>query len=183
VSRRKPTESALLVPAPGAESLVEGWRSLYDPSAAWGIPAHVKLLHPFIPPEQIDDALLVSLGELFAHVDAFDVTYGGVAHFPGVLYLAPTPDAPFRALTSRLVESFPGYPPYGGAYEDVIPHLTVVDVRARLDLALMKRAHDELSRSVPVPCRAAEAWLMVGDRRRWRPHTKFELRRCGDGAP
>ncbi len=183
MSRRKPTESALLVPVPGAEPLVEGWRSLYDPSATWGVPAHVTLLYPFTPPDQIDDALLVSLSEMFSDVDAFDVTYASVAHFPGVLYLAPTPDTPFRQLTSRIFEAFPEHPPYGGAYDDVVPHLTVVDVRERLDLALMKRAHDELSRSVPVSCRAAEAWLMVGDRRRWKVHTKFQLRNGLDVQP
>ena len=42
-----------------------------------------------------------------------------------VLYLAPRPDGPFRALTRAVCAAFPGYLPYGGAFADTIPHLTV----------------------------------------------------------
>ena len=48
-----------------------------------------------------------------------------VGRWPDVVYLAPEPDAPFRRLTAALASAFPDYPPYEGAHEEVIPHLTV----------------------------------------------------------
>ena len=43
-----------------------------------------------------------------------------------VVWLAPEPSAPFRALTAAVTAAFPGHPPYGGAYGDEpVPHLTV----------------------------------------------------------
>ena len=42
-----------------------------------------------------------------------------------MLYLAPEPDDGFRRLTEAVVQEWPEAPPYGGAYDDNIPHLTV----------------------------------------------------------
>lgn len=44
---------------------------------------------------------------------------------PGVVYLAPKPAALFIAFTQAVVERWPEHQPYGGAYEEIIPHLTV----------------------------------------------------------
>ena len=53
--------------------------------------------------------------------------------FPdGVLYLAPEPAEPFGALTEAFAAAWPEYPPYGGSFTDVVPHLTV---------AMARRAH------------------------------------------
>jgi hypothetical protein len=46
---------------------------------------------------------------------------------PGVLYLAPEPDAGLRALTDAVVGRRPEAPPYGGQFADVVPHLTIAD--------------------------------------------------------
>ena len=43
----------------------------------------------------------------------------------GTVYLAPSPAAPFRQLTHELFRRFPEHPPYGGAFDDVVPHLSV----------------------------------------------------------
>jgi len=48
-----------------------------------------------------------------------------VGVFPGALYLAPTPKEPFVALTAAFARHFPEYPPYGGQFRKVVPHLTV----------------------------------------------------------
>ena len=42
-----------------------------------------------------------------------------------VLYLAPDEPTPFRDLTALLWETFPAYPPYGGQFVDVVPHMTI----------------------------------------------------------
>ena len=43
-------ESALLVAVPAAEPAVAAHRSRLDTSAAVGVPAHITVLYPFLPP-------------------------------------------------------------------------------------------------------------------------------------
>jgi hypothetical protein len=47
----EPTESALIVAVPEAEWAVAALRAAYDPAASWGMPAHITVLYPFLPPE------------------------------------------------------------------------------------------------------------------------------------
>jgi len=56
---------------------------------------------------------------------AFTFRLFKVGVFPGALYLAPTPAEPFVALTAALARRFPEYPPYGGQFRNIVPHLTV----------------------------------------------------------
>ncbi|NUP83938.1 MAG: 2'-5' RNA ligase family protein, partial [Nonomuraea sp.] len=118
------TTTALIAVVPEAEPVVGVWRERYDPSAAEGVPAHVTVLYPFLPFELVDTS---ALAELFAAWASFDVEFRGFGHFPGVLYLAPEPAEPFRELTTAVAERWPEAPPYGGAFPDVVPHLTVAD--------------------------------------------------------
>ena len=37
------------------EQAVGPFRARYDRAAAWGVPAHVTVLYPFLPPSRIDD--------------------------------------------------------------------------------------------------------------------------------
>jgi len=54
-------ESALMVLVPEDELLVKPFRDRYDPSAADGVPAHVTLLYPFKPPDEIDQTVIDNL--------------------------------------------------------------------------------------------------------------------------
>ena len=88
-----PLESGLAVLVPGAEALVGSFPS---PSAAAGMPAHITLLYPFKPPDEIGDAAIEKLNQCFAGFRAFDFTLATIRRFPGgVLYLAPEPDESF----------------------------------------------------------------------------------------
>ena len=168
-------QSALLVPVPEAEPLVGEWRSLYDASAAAGVPAHITLLYPFVPRPEIDERLL---GELQAHFAArapFSFRFPVLARFPGIVYLAPQPSTPFRALIRDLAVRYPDYPPYGGIHDDVVPHLTVADRRDRLDLVLMQRIETGLGPRLPLEARAREVWLMTERRKRWSRKARFRL--------
>jgi hypothetical protein len=46
-------ESAVLVPVPEAERGVSGHRNRLDRAAVWGVPAHVTVLYPFVPPPAV----------------------------------------------------------------------------------------------------------------------------------
>ena len=50
------TDSAVVIPVPEAEAVVGPHRARLDPFAAWGVPAHVTVLAPFVPPHAITGA-------------------------------------------------------------------------------------------------------------------------------
>jgi 2'-5' RNA ligase len=121
-----PTLSAVIVTVPPVEPVVAAHRARYDRAARWGVPAHVTVLYPFVPPSRIDTQVLAGLASAVAAVPGFRVTFGKAAWFgTEVLWLAPEPADPFVALTAAVAAAFPAYPPYGGAHDEVIPHLTV----------------------------------------------------------
>ena len=168
-------QSALLIPVPEAEQAVGEWRSLYDPSAAAGVPAHITLLYPFVPRTAVDDDLLEELRAHFADSSPFRYRFPAYARFPGVAYLSPEPSRPFRKMISNLSERYPDYPPYRGIHEDVVPHLTIADRRDRLDMALMQRIERGLAPLLPIEARATEVWLMTERRKRWSRKARFPL--------
>ncbi len=156
----EPVESALMVAVPQAEALVAAWRRRFDPSAAWGVPAHVTVLYPFAHPATLDADLRARVRELLAAAEPFAFSLSAVRTFgDDVLYLAPDPDQPFRRLTGLVAMAFPDYPPYGGAFAEVIPHLTVAD---RAPAARMRDARAAVERGLPVACSASEVVLMAG---------------------
>lgn len=112
--------------------------------------AHITVLAPFgaLPwptPAEVED-----VAAFCAEVTAFDLTLTGLSRFPsGLRYLSPEPAATFRRLTHELHRAFPEYPPYGGRFEVVVPHLTVPD-----DIAMPQ---------LPIHARAVEAALLHVD--------------------
>ena len=121
-------ESAILIKVPQVESLVGRHRRDLDPSAKWGVPAHVTLLYPFLPPSEIDANVLGRIATCVSGRRAFEVQFARTKWFgEEVLWLAPEPDLSFRRLTAALFAAFPETPPYGGTIFDPTPHLTVAD--------------------------------------------------------
>ena len=165
-------ETALVIAVPEAEPLVSEWRAQYDWSAQRGVPAHITLLYPFAPTEKVDDELLVQIRELFGSEAAFSFVLADVARFPEVAWLAPEPSKPFKALTDLIAARFPNYPPYEGAHDVVIPHLTV----AEGDVELQDRVDAALSGHLPIAARANHvAFLFEGDDGLWFEAHRFPL--------
>jgi 2'-5' RNA ligase len=157
-----PTETAVIVPVPSVEPVVGELRRLLDRAAAWGVPAHVTVLYPFLEPAQVDDALVGRITELTRAVPAFDCRFGRCGWFDEeVLWLAPDPDRPFRDLTAAFAGAFPGHPPYGGEYSDVVPHLTVGH-RSSATLAALRAAEADVTRRLPLTARIDHATLIAG---------------------
>lgn len=122
------SESAVVAEMAEVGSVVDAYRRILDPSSARGLPAHVTLIYPFIPPLQLDEDGFRAIERALSGVPAFEVTFRQFAWFgEKVLWLAPEPDRLFREMTTRLVGAFPEYPPYEGLIADPIPHLTVGD--------------------------------------------------------
>ncbi len=125
--RRAPqVGSALIIEIPEAEPGVAEPRSRLDRSAALGVPAHVTALFPFVTPDDIDDAVLRRVSDAAAAVAPFDYRFARTGWFgQQVVYLAPDQPTPFREVTERLWAVFPDCPPYGGQFEQLVPHLTI----------------------------------------------------------
>jgi len=115
------------IPVPaGLQRLRDDW----DWGASVGVPAHVTVLFPFLPADQLRPAVRRELAAIAAAMAPFDVRFVRVGRFPGIVYVAPEPAAPFIQLTNAFVARYPELPPYGGAFDEIIPHLTVAESEA-----------------------------------------------------
>jgi 2'-5' RNA ligase len=85
-----------------------------DPAAKLGVPAHITVLYPFVPPERINDSVVRKLRDMLSSFAAFEFRLVRIGRFPIALYLAPEPAQPFIGLTETVVREFPEYLPYGG---------------------------------------------------------------------
>jgi 2'-5' RNA ligase len=121
-----PVETALLVTVPAAEPVVGRHRSRLDRAARVGVPAHVTVVFPFVPFAALGAAELAALTEVARAVPAFTLELEQVGWFgEEVVFLRPDPSAPVLDLVARVGEAFPDFPPYAGAHDEVVPHLTV----------------------------------------------------------
>jgi 2'-5' RNA ligase len=157
-------ETGLLVEVPEAEPLVGPWRERYDPVATRGVPAHITVLYPFIPPADLDAAAVDRLRGVLAAVKPFSFHLARLDAFPGVVWLRPEPHDPFTALTTALWSAFPGFPPYGGAHPDPQPHLTVglADSPAAQQ-ELHRHLADAFAGRLPVTCHASSLTVFTSD--------------------
>jgi 2'-5' RNA ligase len=149
----------VIVTVPEAEPVVGEWRMRYTLDAPSGIPPHVTVLFPFVPSEQVAE-VEVRVAEVVAAAPAFDLAFRRTARFPEVLYLDPEPAEPFLALTAAIAAEWPEHPPYEGAFDTGIPHLTVAESE---DSALLDRISAEVNLHLPVETRVHETSLFVED--------------------
>jgi 2'-5' RNA ligase len=156
------TLTAIVVPVPEVESRVGALRAALDPSAALGVPAHVTIMFPFLPPERLDDGALAALREVFGAAPAFDVEFSRVAWFDeDVVWWAPEPATPFVALTHAVAARF-DLRPYEGVHgDDVTPHLTIGHGAPQPDL---RAAEADVAAGPPVHATVRSALLMTGSR-------------------
>lgn len=163
-------ESAILLEVPEAEPLVGELRREGDVSASLGVPAHVTLLYPFV--DDPDPGIVEELRWFFAGVDGFPLDFSAVGEFPEVVYLAPDQAAEVSGLIDALARRWPEHPPYGGLFEQVVPHLTVVDTP---DGELRQRARQAVEPGLPVRSWATEASLWAQTGTHWHCLARFPL--------
>lgn len=156
------THTAVIVAVPEAEAVVAEHRRRFDQSAAWGVPAHVTVLFPFVAPADLDDAVFARLSDALAAVPAFGCVFARCRWFEQeVLWLAPEPDAPLRALTEAVCRAFPMHLPYGGKHHDVVPHLTVGERRMG-SLSALRVAESAVLARLPVHSSVDRVLLIAG---------------------
>lgn len=172
-------ESALLIEVPAAEPAVGRWRGRY---ATAGIPAHVTALYPFrIPP--LAPADLDTVAELAVGIDQFAFALTMVEEFPGVLWLRPAPEEPFRVVTRLLSAVFPDCPPYAGEFPDPQPHLTVAKYDPTERAQLMATVAPAVEEHLPIACVADRLSIFASDDEgMWTRMTSFAFRQRAAGA-
>ena len=170
-------ETVLVVLVPEADALVKQFRDQYDPSAAAGMPAHITLLHPFKPSNEVDEVTLNNLRCCFTRFAPFQFSLSAIRRFPvEVLYLAPEPDEPFRQLTLAIWDRYPETPPYGGKWPDIVPHLSVAYLADEHKLDGITNDLVQASQGkLPIRATASEVALMDNPSGRWQIHTKLSL--------
>jgi cell wall assembly regulator SMI1 len=70
------------------------------------------------------------------------------------------------------VRRWPDHPPFGGQFEDAVPHLTVAQGQ---DEAAVEQAEADLRTGLPVVARVSAVDLLVHDGTRWRQRASFPL--------
>lgn len=166
-------ETAVVIAFPELSPVVDDWRErTCADRPSIGVPPHVTLLYPFVPSEKVADAV-DHLRDLFAAVSTFDVAFRELRRWPEMVYLAPEPPEPFSRLSEAIVERWPGYPPYEGIHETVIPHLTV----AYGDDALLAEVEADVTSHLPVVAHVREAMLLeeLAPDERWGERARFAL--------
>jgi 2'-5' RNA ligase len=147
VGRVRGEITGVVVMAPGAEVFKDH--------------AHITLLAPFGAISRFDGELVARLRKHFAMVSSFDFELTAVREFPdGVVYLAPEPAAPFRKLTEALVAEFPDFPPYDGAFAEIIPHCTIEAERRHAASAALPIA-EHATRAHLVYARTENDWQWI----------------------
>ena len=151
---RPDTHTELLINADFVAAVFDGWSG-----AAPGLSTspHVTILDPFVPSFDLDGGVVSAVRDVVSSFAPFSYEVVRLARFPGVLYLAPDPQEPFIGLTEALWQQFPDRPPYNGAFDEIVPHVTLSLGPEPPGLV------EHVQRRLPLRGYAEEVWLMMED--------------------
>ena len=167
--------TGLVIAVPEADARFGALRGRFDPQASLGVPAHITILFPFMPPELVDDGVRRRLTLLFRRFSPFRCVLTRVARFPATAWLAPAFAEPFVTLTTAVAREFPDYPPYGGAHASVVPHLTIADGDAQAADMVEQDLRLDLARNGPVATHCGSVILLENSSGAWKKMHEFAL--------
>ncbi|MFI5930570.1 2'-5' RNA ligase family protein [Actinoplanes sp. NPDC051494] len=153
-------QTALIIPVPAAEPAVAHHRAHLDRAASWGVPAHITVVHPFLPPDDITPEVITTLQAITTAHPLPAITLTRTAWFGDtVVWLAPDPAQPLITLTEAITTAFPRALPYGGAFPEVVPHLTIAHDHPRPVLA---QAATDVEAHLPLTAHITALHLIQG---------------------
>lgn len=172
--------SCFVVLVPAAEPWVSAARSQFDSSARRGLGAHITVLYPFMDPALIDAAVLNTAQAAIGVHEQFAFQLKAIGYFPNVAYLKPERADPFIALSLSLARAFPLFPPYGGEFAKIVPHLTLAkgDIASATQTLVQIAADLAAHGAISAPCSAVT--LVENSSGRWQPLHQFPLDPCAD---
>lgn len=171
-------QSALVLRVPEVEAVVSRWRRRYDPIAAFGVPAHITVLAPWLLVSDVAAQDRDALVSICGRTGPIDVTFTRFGTFSRTLWLDPQPAEPIRQLTVAIYARWPSHPPYGGVFDDSVPHLTIADQR---DPAELGHVMATVESALPLRARIAELSLLVLRDDRWVLDATFPFGRTEPG--
>lgn len=175
--------TALIVPMAGADPVVRPLRRARYGDGDAGMPAHVTLLYPFLPQEEIDGRVRSRLRGLFHHYSPFHVHFRRTVRKEGLLYLDPEPADPFVALHGEIRREWPALLPYGGKFGlDYTAHLSIAyGEDGRIDPnGFFGPLEAALEPHLPLQAHAQAVWLVVRRDEHWVHQGTFPF---AGGAP
>jgi 2'-5' RNA ligase len=167
-------ESAVVVLVRELEPVVGEWYRRHTEAGRRGLPPHLTLLYPFLDTDELGEEPARRLIEALRPFSALTVTFAETARFHGeeeTLYLRPDPTEPFLRITEALAAAFPDHPPYGGAVDEIVPHLTV----AQGSPPLLDPIERTVRARLPVTVRVERVWLVVDTAAGWRRRSAVPL--------
>ena len=128
------------------------------------MPPHVTLAFPFLPLASVTSEVVRRLSELFDTISAFDFEMKKVRWFDThVVYLEPSESGAFRSIIETLQLEFPDFHPYDGAFDSVVPHVTLSEHGS---LANRRALGRQAPKYLPISARASHVWMMSNERKR-----------------
>jgi len=169
------TALALLIPE--AEPVWGPYRARHDPSAAVGMPAHITVIYPFMPPGDVAAEVTTRIGAIAAANETMTLSFHRIGAFDNAtLFLIPDPAEPVRDLTVALWQAFPDFPPYGGLHDEIVRHLTIGHFEdAESFDAVATEAETEAKNTLPIHSVVARLRLMQRTDGEWRERSSFDL--------
>jgi hypothetical protein len=146
----------LLLITPDADPVVGAWRAEHDSAARHGIPAHVTVRTPFLPPEQWAGPELSQL-EVFLPLP---VTLARLEDRPGALVIVAEPDDELREITDATTRMWPTLPPHKASIRPFAYHATVVRTE---DPRVRSAAAEAIAPYLPLRVTGTEMWAAVED--------------------
>jgi 2'-5' RNA ligase len=171
-----------MVPVPEVEPYVAQLRARHDPSAQRGLPAHVTVLHAPLPSGGIDASVISRASAAMTPMAPFNYQVARVGRFPGTLYLAAEPAAPFVRLHDQLVAALLDGEFNKPERRPLVPHVSVVRKSEIDDHGIEAELTAVLDRVGPIACYCREICLLENSSGLWRRIQEFALS-GGTGTP
>ncbi len=118
-------ETSLVMPVPAADPLLRGLARAFPGSVRDGVPAHISILHPFLPYLEVDDRVTEVLGSVFAAHGPVRVSFQTCERDADFVHLLPQPAGAVDDVIQAVRTAWPHILPYGGRFGDVPAHLTL----------------------------------------------------------
>jgi hypothetical protein len=167
------TTSAILIAVPEARPILLEHGTV-DP----GLPPHITVLYPFKKPRLLDESDEEKISRLARSLGSpIQFVLDEIGDFDGSAYLSPNPARPFVELINAATDLWPVHPPYGGEFNEIVPHLTL----GARDLSPVEI--NLLRQHLPVSVIATELQIHTRNRwGRWTEHSRFPLGSTGEIA-
>jgi hypothetical protein len=140
-------QTALVFLVPEAEAPLSRVASAFPQLVRPGLPAHVTILSPWIPLDEVNQKALDLCAGLAASMAERTVSFNKIGMKPGFIYLGSDEASSIEAICDAAKRTWPCLPPYAGKHKDLLAHIT-------LALGDMRPGDQEaIVGLVPLPCR------------------------------